>query len=118
MDTKITFAASPCTCPITDAFFAPCPHDSQPGILTTDHPASSYGIPVIISESGEAYGPAEARIIELLDRGELGERQWYLVSGFGEAGRWDCKPESAELQMAAQAAGFATSITIHGADNA
>jgi len=27
--------------------------------LTTDHPASSYGIPVLVDEQGQAYGPAD-----------------------------------------------------------
>lgn len=27
--------------------------------LTTDHPASHYGIPVLVDESGKAYGPTD-----------------------------------------------------------
>ncbi len=31
---------------------------SEPAVLTTDHPASSYGLPVVVLR-GEALGPAE-----------------------------------------------------------
>lgn len=31
--------------------------------LTTDHPASSYGNPVLATPDGEAYGPAEASAV-------------------------------------------------------
>lgn len=37
-------------------------------VLTTGHPASSYGIPVLATPDGDAYGPAEAgAIFEVAD---------------------------------------------------
>lgn len=46
-----------------DAATAPDPNDlsqyAQPGTLTTDHAASSYGQPVIVAEDGTAYGPGD-----------------------------------------------------------
>lgn len=37
-------------------------------VLTTEHPTSSYGIPVLATPDGDAYGPAEASaIFELVE---------------------------------------------------
>ena len=32
---------------------------SEPATLTTDHAASSYGLPVVVTKRGEALGPAD-----------------------------------------------------------
>lgn len=34
-------------------------HYVQPGTLTAGHPASSYGLPVIVGSDGTAYGPGD-----------------------------------------------------------
>ena len=33
------------------------------GVLSTDHPASSYGLPVVVLDDGTALGAAECKII-------------------------------------------------------
>jgi len=35
-------------------------NSSKYGLLTCDHAASSYGLPVLVDEDGNVYGPAEA----------------------------------------------------------
>jgi hypothetical protein len=39
------------------------------GIMTTDHPASSYGMPVLVTTDGTAYGPGDmaGRRLDLTD---------------------------------------------------
>jgi hypothetical protein len=32
---------------------------SEPAMLTTDHAASSYGLPVVVTRDGEVLGPAD-----------------------------------------------------------
>jgi len=38
------------------------------GVLTTEHPASSYGIPVLVTVSGAAYGPSDGNEITTAGR--------------------------------------------------
>jgi len=56
-----------------------------PGMLTTDHPASSYGLPVLVDEDGNAYGAAE--VYEGSWSGEPGEpRDTFLEARAAAAG--------------------------------
>ncbi len=44
------------------------------GVMTTDHPASSYGLPVFVATDGRAFGPAEVEAVSLgLDVDLFGE---------------------------------------------
>lgn len=61
-------------------------HYVQPGTMTTDHPASSYGQPVIVGENGAAYGP-----------GDIYDGDWS-----GDMGA----PRDRAMEAAAEAAGF------------
>jgi hypothetical protein len=41
--------------------------EDHPGRLTTEHAASSYGLPVVVAEDGTAYGCAEVEEVRVAD---------------------------------------------------
>ena len=104
-ETPIRYSLNRCECPLPTTNWAAGddPHNYQPGTLTTDHPASSYGQPVIVSATGQAYGPGEAHIVDVA-RGEIADRIWFTTS---TNQRWDCEPIAGRLLLAAHRAGFA-----------
>ena len=71
--------------------------DSTAFRVTTDHAASSYGIPVLVDADGNAYGPADVQDGTVQAHGPQAEmcRQagFTVVDGLPGRGGYDCVDE-------------------------
>jgi hypothetical protein len=61
------------------------PVEQRHGVLTTEHAASSYGLPVVVGEDGQVYGPAEVPEINDLHC-ELSDEAAELIAAARSAG--------------------------------
>lgn len=64
------------------------------GELTTDHPSSSYGIPVVVAEDGTPHGPGDTYGGHW--SGMVGAIRDHALEAAAAAGGWDRQPNQGE----------------------
>jgi hypothetical protein len=98
---------TPCNTPGVDVIGGLFDHESRVAVLTTDHSASSYGLPVLVLD-GAAVGPAELpRGCEV--RGGEDEVPLYLVTRADSSANdvYSTQPPAAvRMLIAAREAGY------------
>ncbi len=72
------------------------------GLLTTEHAASSHGIPIFITESGEARGPAEVEDLLIVGREGVPAHCTEDAAGYCDASKFYeiCKQAGFRFQTA------------------